>query len=287
MTDTRPIQPADFPALAGFIGQANETSGRRDLHTFETPAAALVQEMQDLHGADRLIGLMQERDGTILGSIVLDIDREKARAWAWGPSLTTGEDGGRLLDAALDLLPDKISRISFFPASENLDLRAILAARNARFHPATHVYRALPNGRTPSVPGDVRRAGLRDRDALHRLHEANFPASYRSIDEMLAADAERACLMVVAAEGAPAGYVAATVQQDGTGYIDFLATDPAYRRRGVAGTLLTAALAWLFDDRRVPSAHLTVTDDKAVARRLYERCGFRLHTSGIPADLYR
>ena len=51
MTGIRPIRPADFAALASFIGQVNETSGRRDLHTFETPAEALVQEMQDLHGA--------------------------------------------------------------------------------------------------------------------------------------------------------------------------------------------------------------------------------------------
>src|SRR5579859_1074788 len=104
---------------------------------------------------------------------------------------------------------------------------------------------------------------------------------------MLAADAARSRLIVADAGGTLAGYIATTIQEDGTGYVDFLATDPAHRRQGIAACLLAAALNWLFGDCRVQSAHLTVTDDKAVARRLYERAGFRLHISGIPADLYR
>jgi ribosomal protein S18 acetylase RimI-like enzyme len=104
---------------------------------------------------------------------------------------------------------------------------------------------------------------------------------------MLAGDPARSRLLVAEAGGIVAGYLAATVQEDGTGYVDFLATDPAFRRQGIATALLSAGLAWLFAERRAPSAHLTVSDDKAGARRLYERAGFRLHLSGIPADLFR
>jgi ribosomal protein S18 acetylase RimI-like enzyme len=86
-------------------------------------------------------------------------------------------------------------------------------------------------------------------------------------------------------DGSFAGYLAATIQEDDTGHIDYLATAPARRGRGIATGLLAEAMRWLFEQHRVATAHLTVRDDKSTARHLYECAGFRLHVSGIPADL--
>ena len=287
MSTMRPVEPRDFPALARLIEQANDRPATRDLHTYETPADALARQMRELHVAGRLIGLAEERVGVAVGAVLFDVDPDKGRAWAWGPAVAPGGEADRLLDRGLELLPAKIARVSFFLAAENLDFQAILAARGAQFRPPTHIYRAIPSDRPATWPSGIRSARPDDRAALDRLHQAHFPASYRSADELLADDPARSRLLVAEAGGIVAGDLAATVQEDGTGYVDFLATDPAFRRQGIATALLSAGLAWLFAERRAPSAHLTVSDDKAGARRLYERAGFRLHLSGIPADLFR
>jgi ribosomal protein S18 acetylase RimI-like enzyme len=287
VSTARPVEPRDFPALARFIEQVNDRPAARDLHTYETPADALTRQMGEFHAAGRLIGLVEERAGGPVGAVLFDVDPDKGGAWAWGPAVAPGGQADLLLDRGLELLPAKIARVSFFLAAENLDFQAILAARGAQFRPPTHIYRAVPSDRPATRPGGIRLARPEDRAALDRLHEAHFPASYRSADEMLADDPARSRLLVAEAGGLFAGYLAATVQEDGTGYVDFLATDPAFRRQGIATDLLSAGLAWLFGERQVPSACLTVSDDKAGARRLYERAGFRLHLSGIPADLLR
>src|SRR5580700_2568318 len=63
MSTTRPVEPRDFPALARLIEQANNQPAARDLHTYETPADALAQQMRELHAVGRLIGLAEERAG--------------------------------------------------------------------------------------------------------------------------------------------------------------------------------------------------------------------------------
>ncbi|WP_426511356.1 GNAT family N-acetyltransferase [Dactylosporangium sp. McL0621] len=57
------------------------------------------------------------------------------------------------------------------------------------------------------------------------------------------------------------------------GYVFNVATDAAYRRRGLSAACLDALLAW-FELRSVPMVHLVASPD---GRPMYERMGFARH----------
>lgn len=64
------------------------------------------------------------------------------------------------------------------------------------------------------------------------------------------------------------------VKGDRSGYVDFIATSPEYRRKGVGGQLLTFAEAGLdFDE-----LYLDVLKDNLPAVSLYEKMGYRTET---------
>lgn len=64
------------------------------------------------------------------------------------------------------------------------------------------------------------------------------------------------------------------VKGDRSGYVDFIATSPEYRRKGVGGQLLKFAEAGLdFDE-----LYLDVLKDNLPAVSLYEKMGYRTET---------
>ncbi|WP_270815665.1 GNAT family N-acetyltransferase [Hungatella effluvii] len=64
------------------------------------------------------------------------------------------------------------------------------------------------------------------------------------------------------------------VKGDRSGYVDFIATSPEYRRKGVGGQLLTFAESGLdFDE-----LYLDVLKDNLPAVSLYEKMGYRTET---------
>ena len=116
----------------------------------------------------------------------------------------------------------------------------------------------------------IRPMAATDHDAVVALHEAAFPGTHTTGPALVVADDPR---LVIEIDGAVAGYVAYEVQSDNTGYIDFLAVDPAVRSHGLGGALVDHACVDLFG-RGVRHAHLTVREANAAARALYARLGF-------------
>jgi RimJ/RimL family protein N-acetyltransferase len=66
---------------------------------------------------------------------------------------------------------------------------------------------------------------------------------------------------------------------------------PAFRRDGLfkdmVGKPLRLALRWLFDAQGQAAVNLTVNDELANARALYEKVGFRLKYTGVHSRLER
>jgi ribosomal protein S18 acetylase RimI-like enzyme len=77
-------------------------------------------------------------------------------------------------------------------------------------------------------------------------------------------------------DGAPPdGIVGSFQEHPGTVELVSLWVRPRARGRGVGEALVTAVINWA-KSRSVASVHLWLTDTNQRARRLYERCGFRL-----------
>jgi mycothiol synthase len=60
----------------------------------------------------------------------------------------------------------------------------------------------------------------------------------------------------------------------GSGYVDFIGTDPSVRRRGFGADLLAAGCDWMLSAPAIQKINLTVNADNAAARALYEKFGF-------------
>ncbi|HYE01288.1 MAG TPA: GNAT family N-acetyltransferase [Alphaproteobacteria bacterium] len=291
MAEIRLAAAADYPALAAFQHAVNEAPEARCLHTHGPDGPGpLLADIEAAAERGQFLAVVESDGLSLTGWIGCEFDAAKGRAWLWGPALQ-GDAGwtermGALLDGLLAALPREVVRLSAFPDQRNIRTAAALGARGAQAGKPVHIYTAARPAVLPAAPAAVRALQPGDRPALAALHAASFPNTYLSAEEMFAVDGVSKRLFVAESEG-PAGYLLASVQADGSGYVDFVAVDERRRRRGLAGALLTAALAWLFGERDVPEVSLTVNDDRSGARALYGRAGFDLILTGQPLDLTR
>ena len=118
-----------------------------------------------------------------------------------------------------------------------------------------------------------------DLEAVRPLHDAEFPDTYASADQLLAVDGDDDWVVLV--DEGLAGYAAGKVQPDGEGYIDFVAVHPDARGRGIGRRLVVALSRDLLAACRSGHVNLTVAERRADARALYERLGFRADESFV------
>jgi dTDP-4-amino-4,6-dideoxy-D-galactose acyltransferase len=174
------------------------------------------------------------------------------------------------------------------PAS---DAASIAAAQDAGFH-LVDVRTTLERPAGQSLPADpglrVRARSEADLPVLEDIageahlntrfaRDARFPRErvaelYRTwIRKECAGAADQ--VLVVEAEGAPAGYVTCQRGDGGPGKISLIAVRKADRRRGAGTALLRAALEW-FGTQGVDRVSVVTQGHDVAAMRLYERTGF-------------
>lgn len=129
---------------------------------------------------------------------------------------------------------------------------------------------------------------------LKKLNELLFPITYsdKVYESVLTPELRPLCKLALYND-VPVGMVCCRVEPDGEDthiYIMMLGVLPAYRRLGIAQTMLeyiikTAAPGQPFGDRVVTSLYLHVQTGNDAARNLYERFGFVL--SGEVPNYYR
>ena len=134
---------------------------------------------------------------------------------------------------------------------------------------------AAPQFQAQDLAGGALAAGL------EALHNQLFPNTYFSAAQLIAMSAETdKRLMIEQVDGRLAGYIflqARPASRDA--YIDFLGVAEPFRRRGLAGRLLSRALDWVFARPFVEEVTLTVHTSNIAALALYEAAGFQMrHT---------
>ncbi len=203
------------------------------------------------------------------------------RPWVPGDDDRWDRFARPLVDAAVDQVPAGIPKREVAGHVDNVRLAAL--ARDLGW-PAGEVNHVLladrslidgwPEERQSST---VRAAAADDLAVVGRLHDADFPATYATADQLLrgAVSGERVVLLAEASGGGVVGYAAGRVQPDGDGYIEFLAVDPAARGAGLGRRLVMALARQLVARSSKERVALTVRDDRAAARAVYARLGFR------------
>jgi len=81
--------------------------------------------------------------------------------------------------------------------------------------------------------------------------------------------------LVAEDRGRVVGYVSAVIRRDGTGHVVSICVDPDYRGRGIGKALMNEILKKLRESG-VCRVRLEVRVSNEVARRLYERLGFKV-----------
>lgn len=286
----RPVDRADWPALAEFLHHQNrDASGRvRCLQAEQgETAAAMLLEMRSLNDGESCF--LAVSDGAALqGAIGAEVDPSLSRAWLRGPvcSEAVAADPAlrdALFDALIAALPAALPHIRRFDAFPHVDEAPLRAAwRRAGFRDELqhHVLSLARSACTPAAAPAARPASAADAVVAGALHEALFPASYLRSADLMAATATHVSgnprrLFVAAHAGVVRGY--AYVQQPPAGdeaYVDYLGVAPEARGHGLGRALLAAAVHWALVERALPRISLTVRQDRSPALGLYFGAGF-------------
>lgn len=236
--------------------------------------------------------------GAVTAAVVVEWDEALGRSWIVGPWVGTDDDGawaqvaGELLDEALALVPAGVTRHELAGDAAHRRLAAVAAARGWHAGEINHllvadaaVVAAWPDDEGPGLRGPT----AADVAAIAALHDAEFPDTYASAAQLVAGGLDGTRVVLVAEADADAdtghdgpgggpgiaGYAAGEVHDDGEGFVDFLAVDPAARGTGVGWRLVVAVTRRLLDRSPRGRVGLTVQDHRAPARALYGRLGFR------------
>jgi ribosomal protein S18 acetylase RimI-like enzyme len=280
--------PAELDEVVAFIAAQQARLDRRCTYV-GLEADGIRAELDALTPAwAETVRTVADREGGLRGVVVVEWDEALGRSWILGPWVSDDDTAWRatapvLLDAALDQLPDDITRHEVCGDVSHGLLAELAAGRGWHRSEVNH---ALVADRAtieawPDRPAgdDLRPATANDLEFIRPLHDAEFPDTYASADQLLAADGEDDWVVLV--DEARTGYAAGKVQPDGEGYIDFVAVHPDARGRGIGRRLVVALGQDLLAACRSGRVNLTVAERRTDARALYERLGFRTDESFV------
>jgi ribosomal protein S18 acetylase RimI-like enzyme len=281
----RPPREDELEEISGFVAAQQAHAESRDAMLAETPAAIATQ----LAGWETSwveVSRIAERRGGLVGFVGADLDESLRRTWIHGP-VVADPDWHGVADRLLASLETETPGLIRTRADVMADVANVRIAAFAQRHgfvvtEEQHLL-ALPADLIDELPRpEVAPIWAPHEGAFVLLHENAFPGTYYSGQQLLDQAARgEAVLLGVVEEGALAGYAAARLDEEGDGYVDFVAVVPELRRRG-AGQALVAGIAHALRARRDVSAiRLTVSSENTAALALYDSLGFTRQSSAV------
>ena len=283
----------DLDDVVAFIADQQARPERRCTYVGTRPAGIRAElDALDPPWAETL-RVVSDATGKLRGATVVEWEEGAGRAWILGPwvagdAAAWDELAPGLLDAALAQLPPGVTRHEVCSDVTN-ELLADLATEVGWVASVVNHAYVVDEAAVVAWPDEPPTMPLRDAvpddvAAIRPLHEAEFPGTYASPEQLVGGQAEgsRVVLVVPGPEGSGlAGYAAGQVHPDGEGYIDYIVVHPDARRTGVGRRLVTAITRELLAASTTGRVNLTVQDHRGEARRLYEQLGFRLDESFV------
>lgn len=276
------------PATEDEIGQAlaliraeQVVPARGTAYLSALPAALEVGLERLYQPWRRTLRVALDAHGTVVGASLVAWDIALDRAWVSGPWVSGSDEqwaahAEDLLDAALDQVPEGITDVEVSACTLNGRLGALVGARGWRAAEPDLVFSITREGAagwSTTDPERVRPATTADIPLVQLMHEAEFPATYASAEQIVR-DQDRITLVVEGADGAALGYCSGHVESDGSGFLDFMSVHPAARGVGDGHRLLQAASADLLRRSRNGVIRLVVSSHRRPAIDFYEAHGF-------------
>jgi ribosomal protein S18 acetylase RimI-like enzyme len=276
---------ANFPAIARLISRQNQAPDLQCIHSGEG-YASILQTMIKWAEASEFCFAIALQDSQLVGALGCEFDESLGRGWLWGPFVLTAnwnELAVNLWHELLAILPPAIRRLDFFVNEANQRAYKYYLDLGFSKTKVSHVYVAPSPPMPLLVPEPCPPLEPALAAAFAGLHDLVFPNTYYTgagILEQL--DGEHQVFVCTRGDEV-VGYVYAIVDEGFEGYVEFLGVRSDKRGQGLGKQLLLTALDWLFWVKHVPQIGLTVADDQANARSLYEKVGFRIKYTGLSA----
>jgi ribosomal protein S18 acetylase RimI-like enzyme len=278
MIDVMPYDPAGFDELADFLTRLNADPAHH-IGFFGYGREEIAHTLSDFALPLEASFLLARRGERLTGAFGVEYDLEVGQAWLHGPMVDDPEwdaASDALYARALGLIPDGIGRRHLFADVANSRLQAF-AARHG-FEPGEeNTIMTLTRGRERPPQPAAEAFDPRFAAALAALHDAAFPNTYYTAEQLMHWKAEEGRLLIRTEGDTLLGYAFFQLQPDaGQTYLDFIATEATARRRGVARGLLAGVAAESFADPRIQRVNLTVRASNEAAIPLYTSSGFRV-----------
>lgn len=225
------------------------------------------------------VAFLEDRLAGLLG---FDVDSESGTAEIWGPFARTETESREIVvrelwNAGMIDLNGRVARLQGFYHRRNTEAAALMEQVGANFK-NRHMILALQAG---DFQGAADVQGINELEPVHyeafaRLHDDAFPGSHANGSSLLSRQETEYRLLGCVHAGELLGYACISGNRTfAEGDIEFLATLPQARGRGVGTRLLLASLELLFTEFAPDEVRLTVAAANAAAIRLYVKCGFK------------
>ena len=269
----RPATHSDLGAIAGLVA-ANQSRPDRNIAYLGTEVDGIAAEIEDLgHDWTDHSQVIMAADGSVAGFLAGEIDQEMGRVWWLGPFAADdwASSSDALYGAARRSLPSAIVEEELAGDDRHRHLADFAQRHGFRPQEASALLN-LTEQLDHEPAATVVPLQEHHHAAIGALHDRVFPRTHLPFSQLVIVG-DRKIRLVAEVEGKAAGYVAAERQADQSGYIDFLAVDPAHRRRGLGADLVAAAVEAVSAIGAL-NTHLSVRETNNAARRLYTSLGF-------------
>lgn len=274
--------PSDLDEVLDLIVREQ---ARRERHvpSLGTQRDGVLAELEELEPSWTDTLRVSRDRSRLVGAALADWDATAGRAWLHGPWVDADDTGwiapARALVAAVEsALPATVRRRTLTATVEHAAMASLAADLGWVAGEVNLVLSAAEPvvDRWPEPARAVRLAAPSDLERIRSLHDAEFPATYSSAEELVAEAGSEKSVVVVAEDdrGRVTGYAAGRVQPDGDGYLDFVAVDPSARGAGTGRDLVVSLARRVVPATSTRRLCLTVQEGRAAARALYEALGF-------------
>jgi len=288
-TSIRTANKEELRQIAALIAGQNRNPRTQTLQCSSDPDGVL-KEMTAFTDSPEEHIVIATAGGRVVGAIACDYDPEDGRVWMWGPYVVVDDwsvTATPMLDGFFATFPREPARVDALTHVDNVRCHRFLLDHGFREAGMLHVYvaeRASRPGAQVESCGELDDRSDTQRRSFAELHDGVFPGTYFSGEQILERRDTDNRLHVCVDGDMVVGYIYSGVAEDGLeGFVHFVAVQESRRGSGLGRRLLCTALAWLFDEKKMPRVGLIVSDDLTNARGLYESVGFVLEHTGVHA----